>query len=44
MDLDVSKRKPKNVRAANRLAKRNRGAERQRARACKRGRGPARRY
>jgi len=44
IDLDVSKRKPKNVRAANRLAKRNRGAERQRARACKRGRGPARRY
>jgi len=44
IDLDVSKRKPKNVRAANRLAKRNKGAERQRARACKKGRGPARRY
>jgi len=44
MDLDVSKRKPKNVRAANRLAKRNKGAARQRARACKKGRGPARRY
>jgi len=35
MDLDVSKRKPKNVRAANRLARRNRGAARQRARACR---------
>ena len=35
IDLDVSKRKPKNVRAANRLAKRNRGAARQRARACR---------
>ena len=44
VDLDASKRKPKNVRAANRLARRNRGAERQRARACRRGRGPARRY
>jgi hypothetical protein len=35
MDWDVSRRKPKNVRAANRLARRNRGAARQRARACR---------